>query len=137
MTVCVTRPLSPSFLTAWCCRHGHGSQLESLLSVSSGSDLSRSDLSGQLGLQDGQPGRVKCRVRLTGEESSSVMETCAHCLNTRVVNVSNAWYADCNGLYTLTNLTSVWDPKRVVYERIQGGINPQDKRSVLHHGRNE
>ena len=107
------------------------------MSVSSGSDLSRSDLSGQLGLEDGQPGRVKCRVRLTGEESSSVMETCAHCLNTRVVNVSNAWYADCNGLYTLTNLTSVWDPKRVVYERIQGGINPQDKRSVLHHGRNE
>ena len=56
------------------------------------------------------------------------METCAHCLNTNVVNVSNAWYADCNGLYTITNLTSVWDPKRLVYERIKGGINPQDKR---------
>ena len=42
--------------------------------------------------------------------------------------MSNAWYADCNGLYSLTNLTAVWDKKRVVYMRIHGGINPGDRR---------
>ena len=46
----------------------------------------------------------------------------------RLLNVSNAWYADCNGLYSLTNLTAVWDKKRVVYMRIHGGINPGDRR---------
>ena len=46
--------------------------------------------------------------------------------------MSNAWYADCNGLYSLTNLTAVWDKKRVVYQRVQGGVNPGDKRSVVH-----
>ena len=65
---------------------------------------------------------------MTGEEGRSIMENCAPCLNSRLVNVTNASYADCNGLYTITNLTSVWDPKRIVYERIKGGINPQDKR---------
>ena len=49
----------------------------------------------------------------------------------RLLNVSNAWYADCNGLYSLTNLTAVWDKKRVVYMRIHGGINPADRRFVL------
>ena len=46
----------------------------------------------------------------------------------RLLNVSNAWYADCNGLYSLSNLTAVWDKKRVVYMRIHGGINPGDRR---------
>ena len=46
----------------------------------------------------------------------------------RLLNVSNAWYADCNGLYSLSNLTAVWDRKRVVYQRIHGGINPGDRR---------
>ena len=53
-------------------------------------------------------------------------------LLSRLLNVSNAWYADCNGLYSLTNLTAVWDKKRVVYQRVQGGVNPGDKRSVVH-----
>ena len=60
----------------------------------------------------------------------------------RVLNVTGAGYADCNGLYTLSNNTryylilyqsyrivmfsnppfaSIWDSKRVVYERIAGG----------------
>ena len=46
----------------------------------------------------------------------------------RLVNVSLAGYADCNGLYTMSNLTSIWDSKRVVYERISGGLRPLDKR---------
>ena len=50
------------------------------------------------------------------------------CPLSRLLNVSNAWYADCNGLYSLTNLTAVWDKKRVVYQRIHGGINPGDMR---------
>ena len=54
-------------------------------------------------------------------------------INFRLLNVSNAWYADCNGLYSLTNLTAVWDKKRVVYQRVQGGINPGDMRSVHAH----
>jgi hypothetical protein len=29
----------------------------------------------------------------------------------RILNVTGAGYADCNGLYTLSNLTSIWDSK--------------------------
>ena len=105
-------------------RRGYGGHLERFFPIKEGTELS-SVLSPEAGRERG---RVKCRLRMTGEEGRSIMETCAHCLNTNLVNVSNAWYADCNGLYTITNLTSVWDPKRLVYERIKGGINPQDKR---------
>ena len=47
----------------------------------------------------------------------------------RVLNVTGAGYADCNGLYTLSNNTSIWDSKRVVYERIAGGWG-REKRSA-------
>ena len=73
-------------------------------------------------------GSFKCTVRLNSQEKSDLMQTCDMCSQTRLLNVSNAWYADCNGLYSLTNLTSVWDKKRSVFERISGGINPRDKR---------
>ena len=36
----------------------------------------------------------------------------------RVVQVTGADYADCNGLYSLTNLSSVWDTKHIVYTRL-------------------
>ena len=105
-------------------RHGYGGELERWFPASS-SDRTAP----RPGLEDGrEAGRMKCMVRLTGEERRSVMETCDHCVRTKVVNVSNAWYADCNGLYSLTNLTAVWDPKRVVYQRIEGGVKPEDER---------
>jgi len=75
-------------------------------------------------------GSFKCTVRLNSQEKSDLMQTCDMCSQTRLLNVSNAWYADCNGLYSLTNLTSVWDKKRSVFERISGGINPRDKRYI-------
>ena len=84
---------------------------------------------------------------------------------TRVLNVTGAGYADCNGLYTLSNntrwvsifqsmvsnppsscqkkrkkekwflilrsLVSIWDSKRVVYERIAGGWG-REKRWAEH-----
>ena len=46
----------------------------------------------------------------------------------RILKVSNAEYADCNGLYTISNLTSVWDSKRIVYERIAGGLSYHERR---------
>ena len=70
------------------------------------------------------------------QNSNLELNNCWHtCLssndhNFRLLNVSNAWYADCNGLYSLTNLTAVWDKKRAVYQRVQGGVNPGDMRSV-------
>ena len=45
----------------------------------------------------------------------------------RVVQVSGADYADCNGLYSLTNLSSVWDTKHIVYTRLDTPANT-DKR---------
>ena len=46
----------------------------------------------------------------------------------RVLNVTGAGYADCSGLYSISNLTSIWDSKRIVFERIAGGWRPMDKR---------
>ena len=46
----------------------------------------------------------------------------------RVLNVTGAGYADCSGLYTISNMTSIWDSKRIVVERIAGGWRPNDKR---------
>ena len=106
-----------SFIT----RTGYGGHLESFFPFKAGSSVISPEV-------DREGGRVRCRLRMTGEEGRSIMETCTECLHTRLVNVSNAWYADCNGLYTITNLSSVWDPKRLVYQRIKGGINPEDKR---------
>jgi hypothetical protein len=42
--------------------------------------------------------------------------------------VSGGGYADCNGLYTMSNFTSIWDSKHVVYERIAGGLKVEDER---------
>jgi len=64
-----------------------------------------------------QPGDGGCVVRMTNLTTSN----CSVCSNSRVLNVTGAGYADCNGLYTLSNNTSIWDSKRVVYERIAGG----------------
>ena len=42
-----------------------------------------------------------------------------------MVQVSGADYADCSGLYTLTNLSSVWDTKHIVYTRLDTGNTEQ------------
>ena len=42
----------------------------------------------------------------------------------RLVVVSGASYADCDGVYTMTNMSSVWDSKHIVYTRIAGGEDP-------------
>ena len=42
--------------------------------------------------------------------------------------MTGAGYADCNGLYTISNHTAIWDNKRIVYERVVGGWRPMDKR---------
>ena len=47
---------------------------------------------------------------------------------TRLINVTGAGYADCDGLYSISSLTSIWDNKRMVYERVAGGWRPMDKR---------
>ena len=36
--------------------------------------------------------------------------------------MTGAGYADCNGLYTISNETGIWDNKRIVYERVVGGL---------------
>ena len=48
--------------------------------------------------------------------------------NVRLINVTGAGYADCEGLYSISNMTSIWDNKRMVYERVAGGWRPMDKR---------
>jgi len=70
----------------------------------------------------------KCVVRMTNLNESS--GSCALCSRTRLLNVTGAGYADCSGLYTISNLTSIWDSKRVVFERIAGGWRPMDKRYI-------
>ena len=49
-------------------------------------------------------------------------------LLSRVINVTGAGYADCSGLYAISNMTSIWDSKRIVFERVAGGWRPMDKR---------
>lgn len=46
---------------------------------------------------------------------------CSACSSAILLYVSGASYADCNGVYTMTNMTSVWDSKHIVYTRIYGG----------------
>ena len=46
--------------------------------------------------------------------------------------VRGAQYADCDGVYTMTNLSSVWDTKHIVYTRL--GQQGRDQRwAHLHH----
>ena len=90
-------------------------------------------------------GRPRCTLTLNTRQPSSRHLNCDTCFRARrdhthysqqmynthhcrVLNVSRAWYADCNGLYTLSNLSAAWDKRRPVYERIHGGTSPQDKR---------
>ena len=58
--------------------------------------------------------------------------TTFECDHYRVLNVTGAGYADCSGLYAISNMTSIWDSKRVVFERIAGGWRPMDKRYIVH-----
>ena len=37
----------------------------------------------------------------------------------RLLLVSGASYADCDGVYTMTSMSSVWDTKHIVYTRIE------------------
>ena len=55
--------------------------------------------------------------------NSSRAEGCGECGEARLLVVSGASYADCDGGYSLTNLTSVWDSKHIVYSRLAGGDN--------------
>ena len=48
---------------------------------------------------------------------------CGECGEARLLLVSGASYAECDGVYSLTNLTSVWDSKHIVYSRLAGGDN--------------
>ena len=50
------------------------------------------------------------------------------CHHASLINVTGAGYADCDGLYSISSLTSIWDNKRMVYERVAGGWRPMDKR---------
>ena len=50
----------------------------------------------------------------------------------RLINVTGAGYADCDGLYSISNMSSIWDNKRIVYERVAGGWRPMDKRYIRH-----
>ena len=55
-------------------------------------------------------------------ENSSSMDgqRCGLCGEAILLLVSGASYADCDGVYSLTNLTSVWDSKHIVYSRLAG-----------------
>ena len=126
------------------CRSGYSSQLGTLvLSEDTGHQEGRGD-SREESRGESRP---RCTLTLNTRQPSPRhlnCDTCfrarrdhTHCLeqmynivyHRRVLNVSRAWYADCNGLYTLSNLSAAWDKRRPVYERIHGGTRPQDKRS--------
>ncbi|XP_023340024.1 uncharacterized protein LOC111710193 [Eurytemora carolleeae] len=66
-----------------------------------------------------EDGGGRCVVRM--QQTNLTTTNCSVCSNSRVLNVTGAGYADCNGLYTISNQTSIWDSKQVVYERINGG----------------
>jgi len=55
---------------------------------------------------------------------NKTLNACSVCLDARLVVVSGASYADCDGVYTMTNMSSVWDSKHIVYTRIAGGEDP-------------
>ena len=50
--------------------------------------------------------------------SQETLNTCTFCQEARLLLVTGASYADCDGVYSLTNLTSVWDSKHIVYSRL-------------------
>ena len=53
-------------------------------------------------------------------ENSRDSQRCGLCGEASLLLVSGASYADCDGVYSLTNLTSVWDSKHIVYSRLAG-----------------
>ena len=63
-----------------------------------------------------------------GLTSTGAARHCSWCTAARLLEVRGGSYADCDGLYTLTNLTGVWDAKHTVYTRIAGGQNKADSR---------
>jgi len=81
----------------------------------------------------GQDNRHKCRPEIGAagrpEENKALSNICSVCSQARVVQVSGADYADCNGLYSLTNLSSVWDTKHIVYTRLDTPAH-SDKRFI-------
>ena len=76
---CAAALLTDSEVHSFVARQGHGGHLERFFHIKARTDLS-SVLSPEAGRERG---RVKCRLRMTGEEGRSIMETCAECLNTR------------------------------------------------------
>jgi len=110
-------------------RNGYGSHLDRVFQIKHGTvSIERSE--DNENIENASENKYKCTVRLNQNQRSNLLENCDTCFKARLLNVSNAHYADCNGLYTLTNLSSVWDTKRTVFQRIFGGINPQDKRYI-------
>jgi len=111
-------------------RNGYGSHIDRIFPIKHGTQMiSDNDEAGEVKTQTNS---YKCTVRLNNQlqRDSDHLQNCDTCFKARLLNVSNADYADCNGVYTLSNLSSVWDSKRVVYQRIHGGIKPQDKRFI-------
>jgi len=74
----------------------------------------------------GQNNRQKCRPE-TEAKGSPEENICSVCSQARVVQVSGADYADCNGLYSLTNMSSVWDTKHIVYTRLDTPANTDER----------
>ena len=63
----------------------------------------------------------ECEDNSTSAVSGSA--GCGECGEARLLLVSGASYAECDGVYSLTNLTSVWDTKHIVYSRLAEGDN--------------
>merc|ERR1719471_2671763 len=72
----------------------------------------------------------RCLWRWSNMSNPYVQGSCALCAAAKVINVTGAGYADCSGLYAISNMTSIWDSKRIVFERIAGGWRPMDKRYI-------
>lgn len=81
---------------------------------------------------DNQDNLPDCVIETPEDTSNkaSNQNDCGLCIGARLLSVSGGDYADCNGFYTLTNLTSIWDSKHNVYQRISGGVNIKDKRFI-------
>jgi len=72
----------------------------------------------------------RCVYNWSNYTNQYVQGSCALCAAAKVINVTGAGYADCSGLYAISNMTSIWDSKRIVFERIAGGWRPMDKRYI-------
>jgi len=92
-----------------------------------GTVVIRSTLLRDLGVMGGVVGdnpTIPCHTKNNNHTNHHISaDTCTLCGETRVLSVTGGSYADCNGLYTLTNLSSIWDSKHTVYQRIAGGSN--------------